>query len=108
MSVAVTDSDSNLRIDTRSKAGFKSRIYGQMMTFNRIITGGITIIIGVLVYNQVFDALPATTGAIDATAISNTVESAMLLAPVALIVLVSAVILGYVSGFGGGGGVRGQ
>jgi hypothetical protein len=106
MSVAATDSDSNLRIDTRQKTGFKSCIYGQMMTFNRIITGGITIIIGVLVYNQVFDALPSTTGAIDATAISSTVESAMLLAPVALIVLVSAVILGYVSGFGGGGPAR--
>ncbi len=75
--------------------------------FRSVITAGITIIIGVLVYNQVFDALPSTTGAINATAISNTVESAMLLAPVALIVLVSAVILGYVSGFGGGG-VRGQ
>ena len=106
MFVAGPACTSNLGTDNCQTTGTKSRIYGQMMTFNRIITGGITIIIGVLVYNQVFDALPATTGAIDATAISNTVESAMLLAPVALIVLVSAVILGYVSGFGGGGPAR--
>jgi SAM-dependent MidA family methyltransferase len=81
--------------------------------FRSVITAGITIIVGVLVYNEVFDALPEkdfvnNTGLINATAINGTVESAMLLAPVALIVLVSAVILGYVSGFGGGGGVRGQ
>jgi len=53
----------------------------------------------------VFAALPNTTGAINGTVVSNTIESAFTLAPVALIVIVAALVLAQVGGLGGRGGM---
>jgi hypothetical protein len=75
-----------------------------MTTFNSMVAAAVTLIVGVLIYNNVFDALPDTTGAINGTSVSDTIESAFLLAPVALIVLVAALVLAQIGGLRGGGG----
>jgi len=81
-----------------------TRTADQMMTFNSMVAAAVTLIVGVLIYNNVFDALPDTTGAIDGTNVSNTIESAFLLAPVALIVLVASLVLAQIGGLSRGGG----
>jgi len=78
----------------------KTREHGQMMSFNRLVTASVTLIVGILVFNQVADSLPNTSnGAIDSSVVNSTIESAYQLAPVVLIVLVAALILAQVSGF---------
>jgi len=79
--------------------GGVTHTFDQMSTFNRLVTGGVTLAVGVLVYNEVISALPSSGGAINQSGITSTVESAFQLAPVALIVIVAAVILAQVMGF---------
>lgn len=64
-----------------------------------MVTAAITLIVGVLVFNQILSALPSTSGGVNRTAITGVVDSAFQLAPVVLIVLVAALILAQVSGF---------
>jgi len=82
-----------------------TRTADQMQTFNVIVASAVTLIVGVLIYNEVFAALPNTSGAINGTVVSNTIESAFTLAPVALIVIVAALVLAQVGGLGGRGGM---
>ena len=60
-----------------------------------------TLIVGILIFNQVQDALPSTSGGINETPVVSTIESSFQLAPVVLIVLVAALILAQVAGFRG-------
>jgi len=73
----------------------------QMMSFNSMVTAAVTLIVGILIFNEVQSALPSTTGGIDETSVVSTIESAFQLAPVVLIVLVAALILAQVAGFRG-------
>jgi hypothetical protein len=75
-----------------------------MLTFNSMVTSAVTLIVGILVFNQVSSALPDTAGGINETVVTGTIESAFQLAPVVLIVLVAALILAQVAGFRNGGG----
>lgn len=82
-----------------------TRKHSQGATFNRMVTAALTLIIGVLVFNQVLDSLPGfdyanRTALIDRGGIIGPVESAFQLAPVVLIVLVAGLILAQVTGFG--------
>jgi len=76
----------------------------QMMSFNSMVTAAVTLIVGILIFNEVQAALPSTSGGIDETSVVTTIESAFQLAPVVLIVLVAALILAQVAGFRGAGG----
>jgi hypothetical protein len=78
-----------------------TRTADQMMSFNRMVTAAVTLIVGILIFNQVQSALPATSGGINETPIVSTISSAFELAPVVLIVLVAALILAQVAGFRG-------
>jgi len=71
----------------------------QMLSFQSMVTAAVTLIVGILIFNEVQAALPSTTGGIDETTIVSTIESAFQLAPVVLIVLVAALILAQVAGF---------
>lgn len=73
----------------------------QMVSFNRMVTAAVTLIVGILIFNQVQSALPSTDGGINETPVINTIESAFELAPVVLVVLVAALILAQVAGFRG-------
>jgi hypothetical protein len=64
-----------------------------MGTFNNLVAAAITLIVGVLVYNETFAALPNVDGAINGTEVSSTVESAFTLAPVVLIVIVAVLAI---------------
>ena len=75
----------------------------QMMSFNSMVTAAVTLIVGILIFNEVQAALPSTSGGIDETSVVTTIESAFQLAPVVLIVLVAALILAQVAGFRGVG-----
>jgi hypothetical protein len=70
-----------------------------MVSFNRMVTAAVTLIVGVLVFNQILSALPTTSGGINRSGITGTIESAFQLAPVVLIVLVAALVLAQVAGF---------
>jgi len=76
----------------------------QMMSFNSLVTASVTLIVGILIFNEVQTALPDTSGGINETGVVTTIESAFQLAPVVLIVLVAALILAQVAGFRGVGG----
>lgn len=76
-----------------------TRRHSQGASFNRMVTAAVTLIVGVLVFNQILDALPETSAGINRTGISETIGSAFQLAPVVLIVLVAALVLAQVSGF---------
>lgn len=78
-----------------------TRTADQMMSFNRMVTAAVTLIVGILIFNQVQDALPSTSGGINETPVVSTIESSFQLAPVVLIVLVAALILAQVAGFRG-------
>jgi len=65
----------------------------QMMSFNSLVTASVTLIVGILIFNEVQTALPETSGGINETGVVTTIESAFQLAPVVLIVLVAALIL---------------
>jgi len=91
-----------------TKAKLVTRSADQMATFNSMVAAAVTLIVGVLIYNNVFDALPDTTGAINGSSVSGTIESAFLLAPVALIVLVAALVLAQIGGLRGNGGNGGN
>ena len=80
----------------------------QMMSFNALVTASVTLIVGILIFNQVQSALPGGTGGINDTPVIETIESAFTLAPVVLIVLVAALVLAQVAGFRGGGGGGGM
>jgi len=71
----------------------------QMMSFQSMVTAAVTLIVGILIFNQVETALPDTAGGINQTPVISTIESAFQLAPVVLIVLVAALILAQVAGF---------
>jgi hypothetical protein len=73
-----------------------------MLSFQSMVTAAVTLIVGILIFNEVQAALPSTTGGIDETTIVSTIESAFQLAPVVLIVLVAALILAQVAGFNTG------
>jgi len=86
-----------------SDPSLTTRVFDQMQSFQRLVVGGVTLAVGVLVYNEVIGALPSSgNSAISQTPITSTVESAFTLAPVALIVIIAAVILAQVGGFMGG------
>jgi len=76
----------------------------QMLSFQSMVTAAVTLIVGILIFNEVQAALPSTTGGIDESTIVSTIESAFQLAPVVLIVLVAALILAQVAGFNTGRG----
>jgi len=78
----------------------------QMMSFQSMVTAAVTLIVGILIFNQVESALPDTAGGVNSTPVISTIESAFQLAPVVLIVLVAALILAQVAGFRGVGGRR--
>jgi hypothetical protein len=80
-------------------ANIVTRKASQVVTFNSMVVGAITLIIGVLVFNQVETSLPTTTGGIDQAPIISTIGSAFELAPIVLVVLVASLILAQVSGF---------
>lgn len=81
----------------------------QMMSFNALVTASVTLVVGILIFNQVLSALPDTGDAgINASPVTSTIESAFTLAPVVLIVLVAALVLAQVAGFRGGGGGGGM
>jgi hypothetical protein len=75
-----------------------------MLSFQSMVTAAVTLIVGILIFNEVQAALPSTSGGIDETTIVSTIESAFQLAPVVLIVLVAALILAQVAGFNTGRG----
>jgi len=75
----------------------------QMMSFNALVTASVTLIVGILIFNEVNAALPDSAGGIDTAPVISTIESAFSLAPVVLIVLVAALILAQVAGFRGVG-----
>jgi hypothetical protein len=87
---------------TKSEREQLTRRADQMMSFNRMVTAAVTLIVGILIFNQVETALPDpgpnTTG-IDQTPVVSTIESAFQLAPVVLIVLVASLVLAQVAGF---------
>jgi len=90
---------------TASTPGTITRRHTQAMSFNRMVTAAITLIVGVLVFNQIVDALPrpedpANSSLVNLTSIEGTIESAFTIAPVVLIVLVAGLILAQVTGFG--------
>lgn len=89
-----------MSVATQTPAQTVTRKHSQGATFNRMVTAAITLIIGVLVFNEILDALPSTSGGINRSSIVGTVESAFTLAPIVLIVLVAALVLAQVSGFG--------
>jgi len=99
---ATSATDIDVQTTDDESAGLVERAYGQMASFNRLVTGGVTLAVGILVYNEVIGALPDSGGAINQTGVTTTVESAFQLAPVALIVIIAAVILAQVGGFMGG------
>ena len=76
----------------------------QMLSFQQMVTAAVTLIVGILIFNQVEDALPSfdyanNSGVVDPGPVVGTIESAFQLAPVVLIVLVAALILAQVAGF---------
>lgn len=76
----------------------------QMLSFQRMVTAAVTLIVGILVFNQVESALPSfdyanNSGVVDPGPVVGTIESAFQIAPVVLIVLVAGLILAQVSGF---------
>ena len=75
----------------------------QVATFTRLVAGAVTLIVGVLIFNEIEAALPdpANTSGIDQTAIVGDIATAMELAPIVLLVIVAALVLAQVSGFGG-------
>jgi len=91
--------DIDVNEDSDSERSLTTRVFDQMASFQRLVVGGVTLAVGVLVYNEVVGSLPSSGGAINQTPITNTVESAFGLAPVALIVIIAAVILAQVGGF---------
>jgi len=88
------------RVDVNSVV---TRRADQMMSFNALVTASVTLIVGILIFNEVNAALPDTAGGIDTAPVITTIESAFSLAPVVLIVLVAALILAQVAGFRGVG-----
>jgi|AKVG01.1.fsa_nt_gi hypothetical protein len=76
-----------------------TRSASQMASFNQMVTAAVTLIVGILIFNQVQTALPSTSGGINETPIVSTIESAFDLAPVVLIVLIAGLILAQVGGF---------
>jgi hypothetical protein len=99
-------SDEGFMAELQQKASdLKQYTHDQMMSFNRLVVGGVTLAVGILVYNEIIGALPTGGNeAINQTPVTSTVESAFVLAPVALLVIIAAVILANVSNFGRGGG----
>lgn len=88
----------------QSNAPVTTRRSDQMVSFQRMVTAAVTLIVGILVFNQVEDALPSfdyanNSGVVDPSPIVGTIESAFQIAPVVLIVLVAGLILAQVSGF---------
>ncbi|MDR9382749.1 MAG: hypothetical protein RI560_13935 [Natronomonas sp.] len=73
----------------------------QVATFTRLVAGAVTLIVGVLIFNEIEAALPNTTTGIDQTSIVTDIATAMELAPIVLLVIVAALVLAQVSGFGG-------
>ena len=86
-----------------SSGAIVTRRADQMMSFNSLITASVTLIVGILIFNEVQASLPDTAGGINETGVVTTIESAFQLAPVVLIVLVAALILAQVAGFRGVG-----
>jgi len=84
---------------TEPSPGTTTRRHSQMVSFNRMVTAAVTLIVGVLVFNQILDALPTTSGGVNRSGIVSTIESSFQLAPVVLIVLVAALVLAQVAGF---------
>jgi len=73
----------------------------QVATFTRLVAGAVTLIVGVLIFNEIEAALPNTSTGIDQTSIVTDIATAMELAPIVLLVIVAALVLAQVSGFGG-------
>ncbi|MDR9412730.1 MAG: hypothetical protein RI531_08975 [Haloferacaceae archaeon] len=73
----------------------------QVATFTRLVAGAVTLIVGVLIFNEIEAALPDSGTGIDQTAIVGDIATAMELAPIVLLVIVAALVLAQVSGFGG-------
>jgi hypothetical protein len=72
---------------------------GQMTSqFTMMIQVAVTLAVGVLIVGQIFDALPATTGPLSnaSTQVESLTGTAFELAPVVLIVIVAALVIGVV------------
>jgi hypothetical protein len=77
-----------------------TRSADQMATFRAMAAAAVTLVVSILIYNSVVDALPDTSGvsgAINLSEVTPTIESAFVLAPVALIVLIAAIVLRQIS-----------
>ena len=77
-----------------------TRSADQMATFRAMAAAAVTLVVSILIYNSVVDALPDTggvPGAINLSEVTPTIESAFVLAPVALIVLIAAIVLRQIS-----------
>jgi len=87
----------------RGSSGVESTVShaNQTATFTRLVAGATTLIVGVLVFNEIEAALPTTNTGIDQTTIVNDIATAMELAPIVLLVIVAALVLAQVGGFGG-------
>ncbi|MDR9412731.1 MAG: hypothetical protein RI531_08980 [Haloferacaceae archaeon] len=84
-----------------TSGGSVSTSNDQVATFTRLVAGAVTLIVGVLIFNEIEAALPNTTTGIDQTSIVTDIATAMELAPIVLLVIVAALVLAQVSGFGG-------
>jgi|GEM_PF-6559310 uncharacterized membrane protein len=84
------------RREVETRAGFEG-------TFVGIATGAVTLIIAIYVFSQIVDVMPTPTNSDLANSTNTTIKtagSAFNLGAVALIVLVAAMILALVAGFG--------
>ena len=84
---------------TSSHRKLVTRSADQMATFRVMAAAAVTLVVAILIYNSVIDALPESTsqGAINFSEVTPTIESAFVLAPVALIVLIAAIVLRQIS-----------
>lgn len=79
-------------------------------TFTGVVSGAVTLIIGIYVFATISSTMPTPSNPAMANAsetVKATTGQAFTLAAVAIIVMVAALILALISGFGRGGGGRG-
>jgi hypothetical protein len=84
----------------RRGAGNVTAKNDQAGAFIQLITASIVLIVGVLIFNEIYDSLPETSGGINDTVIVGDITTAMELAPIVLLVIVASLVLLQVSGFG--------
>jgi|AKVG01.1.fsa_nt_gi hypothetical protein len=81
-----------------------TRCADQSSTFIRVTSAAVTLVVGVLVFDSILNAIPDfdfanNSNVIDPTGAVDVVESAFQLAPVAALVIIAGLILSQVAGF---------